>query len=212
MSGTTNPSRYVLHNRRGSGGLVVEIALTLADAPFDLVEYDTKPGSPMPASFRAVNPWGQMPTLILPDGSMMTESAAILIHLAAKFPEKRLGPSPGTAAHAAFLRWLVFANVNLYEAVLRRVYPGRYTTDPAAEPATQAAAIQRMGEALALVERALVPGPFLLGADMSLADIYVAMLSKWFRGSIDAPRLAALRALVEAHPTVGPVWRRHFPA
>ncbi len=200
---------YTLYNRPGSGGFVVEAALTLAEARFELVELDSKAGTPLPESFRATNPWGQLPTLILPDGSVMTETSAILIHLAACFPEKGLAPPSGTPAHAAFLRWTVFANINLYEAVLRRGYPFRFTDDPEGHDALRSAAIRRMGEALALID-AHVEEPFLLGEEMTVADIYLAMFLLWYRGDIDAPRLARIGDAVRRHPVVGPIWRRHY--
>lgn len=202
---------YTLHNRPGSGGFVVEAALALADAPFTLVELDSAPGTPLPEEFRATNPWGQLPTLILPDGSTMTETSAILVHLALCFPDKRLGPRPGTPAHAAFLRWLIFANVNLYEAVLRRAYPFRFTDDPAGHDALRSAASRRMGEALALID-AHVAGPFLLGDEMTVADIYIVMFLAWWRGDVEVPRVARIAAAVRRHPVVGPIWRRHFGA
>ena len=199
-----------LYNRPGSGGFVVEAALTLADAPFELVELDSKACTPLAESFREINPWRQLPTLVLPDGTVMTETAAILIHLAAAFPERALAPKPGTPAHGASLRWMFFASVNLYEAVLRAGYPQRYTADPNAIEATRTAAVERMGEALAVLERAIDPGPFLLGESMNLADIYIAMLFLWFPGDIDAAHLTALKHGVTHNPIVEPIWRRHF--
>lgn len=201
---------YRLYNRTGSGGMVVEAALTLADVEFELEDLGSKAGTPLPASFSQTNPWRQLPTLLLPSGAKMTETSAILIYLAACYPEKQLGPAPGTPEHAAFLRWIIFANVNVYEAVARRVYPSRYTTDPAAVEATQAAATQRMGEALSVLESAIAPGPFLLGQRMSLADVYFAMLLIWFKGSIEAPHLARLMETVRTDAIVGPIWRKHF--
>ena len=200
---------YTLYNRRGSGGFVVEAALALAGAPFELVELDSKAGTPLSESFRDTNPWGQLPTLILPNGTTMTETSAILIHLALCFPDKRLAPPPGTPAHGAFLRWTTFMNVNLYEAVLRRGYPFRFTDDPQGYDALRSAAIRRMGEALALVD-AHVEEPFLLGEDMTVADIYIAMFFIWHRGEIEAPRLVRIAEAVRDHPVVGPIWRRHF--
>ena len=200
---------YTLYNRPGSGGFVVEAALALAGAPFELIELDSKPGTPLPESFRETNPWGQVPTLILPDGTTMTETAAILVHLALCFPARRLAPPPGTPAHGAFLRWTIFANVNLYESVLRRVYPSRFTDDPEGHDALRNAAVRRTGAGLAVVD-AHVEGPFLLGAEMTLADIYIAMLFAWHRGRVEAPRLARIAEAVRGHPVVGPIWRRHF--
>jgi glutathione S-transferase len=201
---------YRLFNRPGSGGFVVEAALALAETPFELQEFESKPGTPLPEDFRATNPWGQVPVLLLPDGTTMTEAAAILIHLAAAFPDKGLGPVPGTSAHAKFLRWLVFASVNLYEAVLRRGYPFRYTTDPGGYKALGAAANTRLKDGLAVLDTAVAPGPFLLGEQMSLADIYFAMLFTWYHGQIEAPHLVAMKDGVKAHTMVGPIWRRHF--
>ena len=201
---------YRLYNRPGSGGFVVEAALTLAGARFELQEFDSKPGTSLPESFRDTNPWVQVPTLVLPEGGTMTETAAILIHLAASFPGKGLGPEPGTAQHAVFLRWMVFASVNLYEAVLRRGYPFHYTTDPDGYEGLRGAADMRMADALAVLETAVAPGPFLLGGEMSVADIYITMLFTWFAGEIDAPYLAALTQGVEQHPSIAPIWRRHF--
>ena len=200
---------YILYNRPGSGGFVVEAALTLADAPFELIDLDSKAGTPLPESFRATNPWGQVPTLILPDGETMTETAAILIFLALRFPDQRLAPPPGTSAHAAFLRWTIFANVNLYEAVIRRGYPFRFTDDHQGYDALRSAAIRRMGEALALVD-AHVEGPFLLGEEMTVTDVYLAMLLAWYRGDVDVPRLSRIAAAVRDHRVVGPIWRRHY--
>ena len=200
---------YRLYNRLSSGGFVVEAALTLAGADFELVELDSKVGTPLDDSFRSTNPWGQLPTLILPDGTTMTESAAILIHIGACFPERNLAPTPGTPEHGAFLRWMVFAGINLYESVLRRGYPFRYTTEPDAEDSVRAAAANRITEALKVIEDA-VEGPFLQGDDMSLADIYIAMFVIWNREPLDIPKLDALTDRVRQHSVVGPIWRRHF--
>jgi glutathione S-transferase len=201
---------YKLYNRIGSGGYVVEAALALADASYDVIEHPSKAGTPLPDSFRDTNPWRQVPTLVLPDGSVMTETSAILIHLAACFPEKNLAPPPGSSEHAAFLRWIVFANVNIYEAVLRRVYPLRYSNDPDTVQTTRDTANQRMSEALLVLEDAITTGPFLLGETMCLADVYITMLFVWLQRSIDAPRLAILRERVKANPVIEPIWRRHF--
>ncbi len=201
---------YKLYNRLGSGGFVAEAALTLIGAPFELELIESTPGTPLPDGFRAINPWRQVPTLVLADGTVMTESAAILIHLAAAHPEAALGPAPGTSDHARFLRWLVFLSANVYEAVLRRGYPERFTTDPAGTEAIADAARRRMGEALGVIEAELAEGDFLLGPEMSAADLFLAMLTAWNRGADALPRCAALTHRVAAHPKIAPVWQRNF--
>ena len=201
---------YHLYNRLGSGGFVVEVALRLAEASFDLTELDSKTGTPLPESFREINPWRQVPALVLPDGSLMTETSAILIHLAACHPDKPLGPSPGTSQHARFLRWLIFANVNIYESLLRVPYPDRFTTDPNGLDAVREAAEKRVGEALGVVEDAIQAGPFMLGQSMAVLDVYLAMLFIYYRGGLEFPRLTALKEGVKRNSVAGPVWHRHY--
>lgn len=201
---------YKLYNRDGSGGFVVEAALALAAAPYELVTLDSAPGTPLPDTFRDINPWRQVPVLILPDGTMMTESAAMLIHIAACHPEQNLAPPPGTPAHGVFLRWTVFMSVNIYESILRRGYPERYTTDPDGAAGVAEAAAKRLRDGLGLIESQLRPGAYLLGETMSVADVYLAMLNAWRGGNKGLPRCDDLTHRVAAHPVIAPIWQRNF--
>ncbi|MGB0554723.1 MAG: hypothetical protein ACPGQV_19495 [Alphaproteobacteria bacterium] len=47
---------FHLYNRPGSGVFVVESALVLAGVDFELTEGNSKPGTPLPESFRKINP------------------------------------------------------------------------------------------------------------------------------------------------------------
>lgn len=202
---------YILHNRPGSGGFVIEAALDVAGADWRLEPVDSPVSTPLPESFRAVNPVKQIPVLDLPDGSRMTESAAMLIHLAAAFPESGLAPPPGTPAHAQFLRWTVFLSNAVYEAVLRRTYPERYTADPAGADAVRQAALAKLDQGFAVLEDAIGGGGFLLGERMTATDIYLAMMYYWhdrLRGGL--PKCTAITRAVRAHPKVAPSWRRNF--
>ena len=66
------------------------------------------------------DPVGQVPTLLLPDGQVMTESAAMTLHLADLSGRDDLVPGPAAAERAAFLRWLVFLVANIYRLHLCR--------------------------------------------------------------------------------------------
>ena len=104
-------SGYILHGAVGTGSFVVEAALLKAGAPHTLVNMwqrgDKKRPRLRSPPFVELNPKGQVPVLVLPGGEVVTESAAILLHLAAAFPEAQLAPAPGTPAHATFLRHLL---------------------------------------------------------------------------------------------------------
>ncbi len=200
---------YKLYNRTGSGGFAVEAALELAQQPYDLTIIESAPSTPLPESFRDINPWRQVPVLITADGAMMTETGAILIYLATRYPGGDVGPEPATPEAAQLLRWIVFLSANVYEATLRRVYPERYTTDGDGVAGVRAAAVQRNDEAFALLDKELDAGGFLLGARLSVADVYLAMLYAWHRGQRHAD-LTALTHRVAAHGLIAPVWQRNF--
>jgi glutathione S-transferase len=165
------------------------------------------------ARFRAINPTGRVPALVLPDGTVMFESAAMLIHLALVHPEASLAPRAGTAGHAKFLQWMVFLSANVYEAALRMYYSARYS----AHGEVDAEAIREQGTAdfrghLALISRGLAP--YVLGDRYSIADIYLYMLASWHLGEKSelysrVPELEAHARQVAARPAVAKVEADH---
>jgi len=84
---------YTLVGFQGSGSAAVEIALELCGAPYRIVSAASWEPSSAIMELEKLNPLKQIPTLQLPDGSVLTESAAILIHLGLAFPATNLLPS-----------------------------------------------------------------------------------------------------------------------
>ncbi len=150
---------------------------------------------------------------MLPDGTIMFESAAMLIHLSLSHPQSALAPQPGTSRHAAFLQWMVFLSANVYEAVLRMYYSVRYSTRGEAD----AEAIRDKGIAdfcahIALISQGL--GPYVLGGSYSIADLYLHMLAAWYPGDKDElyrrlPKLEAHAKIIAARPAVAKVEADH---
>jgi glutathione S-transferase len=200
---------YTLYSHDGSGGFAVEAALTKAAAPHKVVVVDTAKGDQNRPDFVAINPMRQVPALVLPDGTVMTESAAMVIHLANVFPDKGLAPTSATSAHARFLRWMLFMAANLYEGDLRYYYPDRYTSDPNGIPGVKAAGAAHMMKSFGIVDEALASGPFLCGSALTMADAYLAMLTAWSPEPITSRRIMAVREAVAADPQIAPLWRRH---
>ncbi|MCY6379989.1 glutathione S-transferase family protein [Hoeflea prorocentri] len=206
---------YTLHNRLGSGGFAIEAVLALADIPHELVLLESIPGSDLSEEFQKVNPWRQVPVLVTPDGRTVTETAAILFYLAEEHETLRTGPQLYIDDNAAFYRWGVFMVVNLYEGMLRLVYPGRYAKDRDVAPeeidkAVRRAAAARNHEAFGLIERQLEDRSGLCGDRLSPIDVLCAMLCAWHRPRPDLPRCTALTKSVASHPVVAPIWARNF--
>lgn len=200
---------YTLFSRDGSGGFAVEAALVKAGAAHKVVAVDTSKGEHNRPEFVAINPMRQVPALLLPDGTVMTESAAMIVHVSNAFPDKGLAPKPATPAHARFLRWMFFMAANLYEADLRYFYSDRYTSAPEGAPGVKAAAAAHLKKGFAIIDGALEQGPFLCGPTPTIADTYLAMLMAWSPEPIVSPRLRAIAAAVTKDPMIDPLWRRH---
>jgi glutathione S-transferase len=172
-------AEYKLYGRPGSGSLAVQMALEEIAAPYERIW--VADGAADVATLRTFNPSGKVPALALPDGTVMFESAAMLIHLALAHPKADLAPQPGTTQHAQFLQWMVFLSANVYEAALRVYYSARYSS----RGEDDADAIREQGTRdllthLTLISQAL--NPYVLGTRYSIADLYLYMLASWFPG------------------------------
>ena len=202
---------YKLYGRSGSGSFAVQVALEEIGAQYERIWVGREAADV--AQFRATNPTGRVPALVLPDGTTMFESAAMLIHLALGHPQSALAPPPGTGRHALFLQWMVFLSANAYEAVLRIYYSARYSTRGEAD----AEVIRKQGmedfcSHLALISQRL--GPFVLGSEYSIADTYLYMLASWYPGEkfelyARVPQLEAHTKLMAARPAVAKVEADH---
>lgn len=201
---------FTLYGRPGSGSLAVQVALEELAAPYERVWVGSD--APDIERFRKINPTGKVPALELPDGTIMFESAAMLVHLALQSPGTKLAPEPGTSRHATFLQWMSFMSANIYEAALRLFYSSRFSSRGEAD----AAAIREQGAAdyashLSFIGRAL--NPYVLGADYSLADAYLYMLASWSpeKDALFArvPTLGVHAVMVAARPQVAMVEADH---
>lgn len=178
---------YTLYTRPGSGGFVTEAAFELASVPYDRVEIrkgvDDKPGT----GYRKISPLGQVPALVLADGTAITESVAISLLICDLHAPGVLAPLPDSPERGPFLRWLMFMSSAIYPAILRHFYTDRYTADPAGTSAVQAAALAEIDRDFAIVDNALGGGQWLAGPEFTIADVYLLMLAYWHPAG-DRPR------------------------
>ena len=162
----------------------------------------------------ALNPVAQVPTLILPDGAVMTESAAITLHLADATGRADLVPAPGEAVRPPFLRWLIFLVANIYPTFTFADEPARFVPLAEAREAyrsTVDAHAQRLWRMVDDVARE----PWFLGARFSALDIYICAMTRWRPQrpwfAANAPKLSAIALAADRLPKLAAVWRRNFP-
>jgi glutathione S-transferase len=199
---------YKLYWSRQSASLAPELVLAEAGLPFEKIMVDIKRGANFDPAYRAINPAAVVPTLVTPEGEVITETAAIVLSLCERHGLD-LAPAPGQPQRAGFLRWL-FHLSNVIQTTYKRYYrPQRISPDPAAAPGIKALAVEAQSAQWQIVEDHLAAGgPFILGERFSAADLYLAMLVTWFpdeQGLMD--RMPALRRCFE-QITARPVVRR----
>lgn len=170
---------HLVYTSPGTGGFVVQAVLEEAAAPYRLVEVDSKAGEHKSPDFLRLNPMGQVPVLELPNGKRMTETAAMVIHIADQLAPGKLAPDTRSPLRSDFLKWLIFMAVNLYAADLRAYYPGRYTTDSAGAEGVKEAALRDMERQFDIIDRAIGDNRFLVGDAFTAGDPYLLMLAHW---------------------------------
>lgn len=209
---------YTLYGKQGSGSAAVEAALAVAREPFRIVETASWAQNDAYADLLAVNPLGQVPTLVLDDGSALSESAAILMYVGTAHPDSKLLPEKMTQ-RAQAIRGLVFIAANCYSAISIIDYPERWCADADHDEKVQEriragtrARLHRHWEMFADVFPAR---PYLGGEDLGALDLLAAVVSKWAgtRQHLAQHRPAFHEALlrIESHPDVAPVFARNWP-
>jgi GST-like protein len=203
-----------LYGSKGSGAAAIEAALARAGLAYTGVDAASWNPGPGLDELRRVNPLAQIPTLVLADGTVMTESAAILIHLGLSCPPGLLLPAE-SGARARVLRGLVYITANCYAAISVLDYPERWC-----EPCDDAMKAQiRAGTRARLHEHwSVFADEFGIGFDAGspgALELLAAVVSKWSgaRAHLQAQRPAFHAQLqrVEQHPDVAAVFRRHWP-
>jgi len=204
---------YKLFGTKMTGTCAIHAMLAELAVPFEQIEVTTKEGQHLTEDYSKVNPRQQVPSLMLPEGPVVTEGPAILMHLADAHPEAGLAPRPGTSDRSQINRWLLFFAVNVYEGELRKLFGSRYTKDPDGGQAVQTAASEYVDRHYLIFEAALADGPYFLGERFSILDIYVWMLAQWMnRGWLkdNCPKVVGLADAVKARPKIEPIHALNF--
>lgn len=95
--------------------MAVHIALHETDAEFELKLLSMANKETLKPEFLAINPAGKVPVLVV-DGKVLTEVAAILFYLARRFPEANLIPQGNPLGEAQIVSWLSFIASTVHPA------------------------------------------------------------------------------------------------
>ncbi|MCX7384156.1 MAG: glutathione S-transferase family protein [Alphaproteobacteria bacterium] len=196
---------YALYYYPDNASTFIHMLLRELGVAFELRLVDRKAEAQHSAEYLRLNPLGQIPVLI--DGDLvLTETAAIALHLLDRHPECGLAPALGTQERAHFYKWMMYLTNTLQSEHLKRAYPHRHVSDPAAVADVRATALRRLDGMFDYIEVELGQGPFLLGEHVSAADFFLLMLVMWgarmARPPMSLPAIGAHAARMLARPAV----------
>jgi len=195
---------YKLYGAKGGGSMIVEAAFARTHLPVEFVDLAWDDVGWNSRTLAPLNPLGQIPTLLMPDGTVMTESAAIILHLAEAAPDAKLVPAPDHPQHTAFLRWLVFLVAPVYSTFTYGDVPKRWVAgDEDAAKALRASTDEHRNLLWRYVE-GQIDGPWFLGQTWSALDIYMWPMTFWRPGrdwfKEHCPKLHRIGMVMDADP------------
>lgn len=208
---------HTLYGSRGSGSAAAEVALKRCGVPFRSVRASSWEPDSAIAELEKVNPLRQIPTLVLPDGTVLSESAAILIHLGLAHAASKLLPADASA-RAKTIRGLVFIAANCYAAIGINDHPDRWTTatTKTAREQVRQGARRQLHRNWNIFADTFGASPYLGGKSPGALDFLAAVVSKWAgtRAHLADARPQFLETMqrVESHAWVAPVFRAHWDA
>lgn len=168
-----------LYTMPGACSLASHIAMVWADAPYELVILDHD--SVHAPGFAQINRKTSVPALVLDDGTVITESLAVLLYIAEQFPAAQLGASPNDATGKARLNEALSELVSeVHKAYAPIFVPGRFVTDDAMQASAQQAAYIQLDLKFSRLEQLMSDGrPWLVLGHRSVADAYLYVMCSW---------------------------------
>ena len=198
-----NPIKLFRHPLSGHAHRV-ELMLSLLGLPSELVFVDLAAGAHKQADFLAISPFGQVP-VIDDNGTVLSDSNAILVYLAQKYGNGKWLPSDPLGA-AKVQRWLSVAAGQIASGPARArlitVFGAPYNAEET---------IANSHALLRVIEQELAGSAFLAGSQPTLADVagytYIAHAPEGNVSLADYPNLRAWLARIEALPGFVPMAR-----
>lgn len=195
----------------GNANLAPHMLLEEIGVPYELVLVDREQNEHHSPEYLKLNPSGRIPALI--DGDLiLSESAAICLHLADVFPALKLAPALGTAQRAHMYKWLMYLTNTLQAELISYFYPDRLCNDERVAEQIKYKAEERVAGMLDIIDNALMENTFsgcqtyLLGNHYSVVDPFLFMLCRWTRGmnkpARDYPHLSSYLACLSDRPAI----------
>jgi len=183
------------HNPQ-SRGRIAHWMLEEVNAPYEIKVVDFEKKEHKSADFLAINPMGKIPAIVH-RGTVVTECAAICAYLADAFPAAGLAPANDDPKRGTYLRWLFFGAGCVEPAIIDQLFSRPAPSRPSA------LGYGNFADTLNTLEKAISPGPFILGERFSAADVYMGSAIGWgymMKAVEPRPAFSAYLAKVSQRP------------
>ncbi|WP_299500939.1 glutathione S-transferase family protein [uncultured Roseobacter sp.] len=161
--------------------IAVVIALEEAGLPYDSVRVDFQSGEQTSETYLAINPKGRVPALQVSDGTVLTETGALLEYIATQAPEAGLVPEdPIKAAQMRSVMYYLAATMHVNHAHKMRGH--RWADQQSSFDDMTAKVPQTMTASAQYFTEACLQGDYVLGDAFSMADPHAYMICSWLVG------------------------------
>jgi glutathione S-transferase len=158
-----------LYYSNGSCSLASHIALEEAGAKFEAQRINLREKEQLGADFLKINPKHKVPTLVLDDGTVLTENPAIISYVADTHAQAGLLAAPGEVARAKAQEWLAWCSSTVHIS-FGPLFRNK-------EDAEQKKVVQGYLDQF----NDWMKGTFVLGEQFSAADCYTLVFTGWAR-------------------------------
>jgi glutathione S-transferase len=195
---------YILYGGDFTRSGLVQWVLEEGSLEYEFRKVDIVKGEHKAPEFLAINPAGLVPVLITPGGETLTETAALMVHLADQHGLTELAPAATDPLRGLFLSTIFHLASDIQAEMKRFHFPHRFSPRPEDNLKIQEMAKVLVLSRLAVLnERLARSGPYLLGSRFSLADTFMCFWAAYLDRDAVFSQLrliGRLYALVKTRP------------
>lgn len=178
-----------LYFATGTCALATHIALEEAGASYEAVRLDFATQAQRGPEYLAINPKARVPALVAESGTL-TETPALLVYVAQRFPAAELAPLADAFALAQVQEFNSYLCSTVHVAHAHGRRGARWADDAPAIEAMKRKVPATMSDCFTLIENKLLRGPWVMGEQYTICDPYLFTIASWLEGDgVDTGKL-----------------------